>query len=235
MNLYDRIQPSYQSFLQYSQNAKIILLHPSGRFRSVLLARLAADESIDTFYYAFGLDDINLRNFLTSISHDLSNQHPTFGRHLNLLPKAVHDDPYNHFELVLQTFIREVVELSDRPFYFIFDEYDRSDSADDIQRFIERLSHELPMRCKIVLNSRTLPRLPWVAMISKRHAVVLKDEHLLREDYYENRNSEGATLGLYSLGPGYVLLDDYIVDDWEGHLPRLLLFFHFRPSCRDSK
>lgn len=225
MNLHHRIQPSYQSFLQYSENAKIILLHPSGRFRSVLLARLAGDSDIDTFYYALGLDDINLRNFLTSITHDLSNQHPTFGRHLNLLSKAVHDNPYKYFDVILRTFIRELVELSDRTFYFIFDEYDRSDGADDIQRFIERLSHELPMRCKIVLNSRTLPRMPWVSMIAKRHAVILKDEHLLREDFYHNRNRDGASLEVYSLGPGYVLLDDYIVDNWEGHLPRLLLFF----------
>ena len=225
MNLHDHIQPSYQSFLNYSENAKIILLHPSGRYRSVLLARLTGDSNINTFYYALGLDDINLRNFLTSIMHDLSNQHPTFGRHLNLLPKAVHDDPYSNFEVVLQTFIKELVELSDETYFFIFDEFDRSDSADDIQRFIEQLSHHLPMRCKIILNSRTLPRMPWIAMIAKKHAVILKDEHLMREDFYNNRNSEGASLEVFSLGPGYVLLDDYIVDEWEGHLPRLLLFF----------
>lgn len=225
MNLQSRVQPSYQSFLQYSKNAKIILLHPSGRYRSVLLARLTGDPDVQTFYYGLGLDDINLRNFLTSITHDLSNQHPMFGRHLNLLPKAVHENPYAHFDLVLRTFIKEFVELSDDPYYFIFDEYDRSDSADDIQRFIERLSHSLPMRCKIILNSRTLPRMPWVSMISKRQAVILRDEHLVREDYYHNRNRDGARLEVNSLGPGYVLLDDYIVDNWEGHLPRLLLFF----------
>lgn len=225
MNLHDHIQPSYQSFLDYSADAKIILLHPSGRYRSVLLARLTGDLNINTFYYALGLDDINLRNFLTSIMHDLSNQHPTFGRHLNLLPKSVHDDPYNNFEVVLETFIKELVELSDETYFFIFDEFDRSDGADDIQRFIEQLSHHLPMRCKIILNSRTLPRMPWVAMIAKDHAVILRDEHLTREDFYNNRNSEDASLEIYSLGPGYVLLDDYIVDDWEGHLPRLLLFF----------
>lgn len=225
MKLHDHIQPSYQTFFQYSEDAKIILLHPSGRFRSVLLARITGDPDIKTFYYALGLDDINLRNFLTSITHDLSNQHPTFGRHLNLLPKAVHEDPYKHFDIILHTFIQELVELTDDTYYFIFDEYDRSDHADDIQRFIEQLSHHLPPRCKIILNSRTLPRLPWVSMIAKRHAVILRDEHLIRDDFYHNRNLEGAKLEVYSLGPGYVLLNDLLVDDWEGHLPRLLLFF----------
>jgi DNA-binding SARP family transcriptional activator len=191
----------------------------------VLLARLTADPTIDTFYYALDTDDINLRNFLTRVTHDLSNQHPMFGRHLNLLPRVAQEDPYKYFDLVLDTFIKELVELSDNTFYFIFDEYDRSDSADDIQRFIERLSHCLPLRCKILLNSRTLPRMPWVSMIAKGHAVILKDEHLLREDFYSNRNREGANLGVYSMGPGYVMLDDLLVEDWEGHLPRLLLFF----------
>ena len=225
MNLNLHIEPSYQSFLQYSENAKIILLHPSGRYRSVLLAHIIRDPNITTFYYALGMDDINLRNFLTSITHDLSNQHATFGRHLNLLPKSVHENPYAHLDVILRTFIKELVELSEDTYYFIFDEYDRSDSADDIQRFIERLSDALPLHCKLILNSRTLPRMPWVAMISKRQAVILRDEHLMQENFYDNRNLDGASLEVNALGPGFVLLDDYIVDNWEGHLPRLLLFF----------
>ena len=39
------------------------------------------------------------------------------------------------------------------------------------------------------------------------------------------RNTEAAGLKVLSLGPGYVFIDDLLIDDWEGHLPRLLLFF----------
>ena len=47
----------------------------------------------------------------------------------------------------------------------------------------------------------------------------------MREDIYSNQNADGARLKALSLGPGYVFLDDYLIDRWEGHLPRLLLFF----------
>ena len=135
------------------------------------------------------------------------------------------ENPYKYFDEVLEAFVRELDEMDDGEFYFILDEFDRADRADDIQRFVERLSHFLPERCKIVLNSRTLPRMPWLAMIAKRHAVILRDDHLLREDFYQNRNLDGAELRVLSLGPGYVFINDHLVDKWEGHLPRLLLFF----------
>ena len=224
-NLHDRVEPALEVFRRYSVDAKIILLHPTNRLRTVLLARLIGDPSVRTLYYALDLDDINLRNFLTSITHVLSSQHPTFGRHINVLQANVLEDPYKYFDEVLEAFVRELDEMDDGDFLFVLDEFDRADRADDIQRFVERLSHFLPERCKIVLNSRTLPRMPWLAMIAKRHAVILRDDHLLRENFYQNRNLDGAELRVLSLGPGYVFINDHLVDKWEGHLPRLLLFF----------
>ena len=225
MNIHDHTQSAYESFLRYAGDSKIALLHPSSRFRSLIVARLLADPNIHTLYYALDVDDISLPNFLTGIIRSLSLQHATFGRHLSVLPGNTLDAPNKNMDLVLQTFINELAEIEADVFYLVLDEFDRADLADDIKRFVERLSHSAPARCRIVLNGRSLPRMPWLSMIAKRHAIIIRDDLLVRTNFYHKPNDSNATVKVLSLGPGYVFLDDFLVDNWEGHLPRLLLFY----------
>ena len=225
MNIRLHVQPAYENLLSFASQSKIILLHPASQLRSLMVARLLSDSARKSYYYALDIDDINLFHFLTGLINGLAKQHASFGRHLNVLPQNVLQNPYRHLDLVLSTFLKELSEFEDGDFILLFDEFDRADPADDIHRFVERLSHLASDRCTIVLNGRSLPRLPWLSMIAKRHAVILRDDELIREDFYGNSNAEDAGLKVLSLGPGYVFLDDRLVDNWEGHLPRLLLFF----------
>jgi DNA-binding SARP family transcriptional activator len=198
----------------------------------VLVARLINSGDLKTFYYALGPDDINLNSFLSGITHDLANQHPTFGRHINILPPNDTDK----FDLLLETFARDLSEMSAEPFMLILDEYDRSDSADDVQMFVERLVDLLPAHCKLVINSRTLPRLPWVSLIAQKRAVLLQDEMLISENFYEISTTGENELQVFALGPGYILMNGQTIDTWEGHLPRLLFFFALdRPSITRSE
>jgi DNA-binding SARP family transcriptional activator len=225
MKLHELIDRAYRAFLRYAEESRVVLLHPQSRYRSVLIAKLIKDAQQPAYYYALGPDDIELRTFIEGITHDLANQHATFGRHLNMLPHRVYDDFESHIELVLDTFVRELEELSDEDFFFILDEYDRSDDADDIQRFVERLADRLPPNCRLVINSRTLPRLPWVSMIAKRQAALLLDDQLIERNFYQLEEVDAYQLEVFALGPGYVLFDQSPVETWEGHLPRLLFFF----------
>jgi DNA-binding SARP family transcriptional activator len=225
MKLHDLIDQSYQAFLQQLDNTRVILLHPDSRYRSILIAKLINSGDPAVFYYALGPDDINLYSFIVSITHDMANQHPTFGRHINILPQKVYENPQDHFELVLDTFVKDLAELSDEPFLFILDEFDRSDKSDEVQRFVERLGSKLPDHCRMVINSRTLPRLPWISMIAQRRAVLLQDDYIIGQDFYGASNDREDAIEVYTLGPGFVIADTEPVDNWEGHLPRLLFFF----------
>lgn len=225
MNMRLHVTAVYENLLRIADLTKVILLHPSSRYRTMLVAQLMADQRVQTYYYALDVDDINLFSFLTGIMNTLSRQHETFGRHLNVLPQRVLNEPYRHLDVVLRTFLKELDELKDKEFFLILDEFDRADPADDIHRFVELLSHQMPDRCTIILNGRTQPRLPWLSMVARRQGLILRDDQLITECIYGSRNTDTAALKVFSLGPGYVFLDDHLVDSWEGHLPRLLLFY----------
>jgi DNA-binding SARP family transcriptional activator len=232
VKLHDLINDSYANFLEQAAQARVILLHPRSRYRSVLVAKLINAPDLKTFYYALGPDDINLDSFLSGITHDLANQHPTFGRHINILPPRDAED----MNTLLDTFVLDLAEMNDGPFMLVLDEYDRSDSADDVQMFIEKLVGRLPANCKLVINSRTLPRLPWVSLIARRWAVMLQDEHLIKEDFYNIAKVGENELQVFALGPGYILMNGETIESWEGHLPRLLFFFALdRPSITRSE
>lgn len=221
MELNNLIGASYQAFKERTSDARVVLLHPQSRYRSVLVAQLMNDPDTQVFYYAMGPDDVNIRSFLSGITHDLANQHPTFGRYLN----QVHFETQTDEQELLQAFVADIEALSDEPFLLILDEYDRTDSADDLQSFVEKVGLRLPSHVQMVINSRTLPRLPWVSLIAQKKAVILHDDHLVSRDFYGMRSEGDTRLEVYALGPGYVLLNGQPIDTWEGHLPRLLFFF----------
>jgi DNA-binding SARP family transcriptional activator len=225
MKLHEMIEKSYQNFVDNAANARIILLHPRSRYRSILIARLVNAPDFNVYYYGLGPDDIKLSAFIYSITHDMAEQHPTFGRHINMLPQHVHEDMDTHFDVLLATFVRELEEISEEPFLLVLDEYDRSDRADDIQHFIEKLARSLPEHCRLVLNSRTLPRLPWISMIAGGSAILLEDDQIISERFYGTDLESEGLLEIFALGPGYVTVDGESIDQWEGHLPRLLFFF----------
>lgn len=221
MNLYAIIDEIYQTFIANLESSRSILLHPNSRYRSALIARLINSPDHKVFYYALGPDDISVPSFLAGITHDVANQNPMFGRHINML---VPED-FDNLEKLLETFVRDLSELAPEPFVLVLDEYDRADVADDIQWFVEKMIARLPEHCHVVINSRTLPRLPWVSMIAQGRSLLLEDNRLIRENFYGIQGRGSLALEVYALGPGFVLLNDKPVDTWEGHLPRLLFFF----------
>jgi len=225
MSIMDKTRDAYQALLHHSKQSPILILHPRSKYRSLLLAHLINDPDVRAYYYAMGADDDNLRGFLEGMLHEIPEQHPTFGRHMNLLDADVYENTNEHLELLVETFARELSELHNSNYLLIIDEYDRSDRCDDIHRFIELLADQMPENCHLVLNGRMLPRLPWVSMVSKKQAALLLDHQLMDDNFYNNRRDNGYDLEVFGLGDSRVIYQAQEVEKWEGHLPRLLFFF----------
>lgn len=224
-NLHILVQQSYDTLLGHAQNVKIILLHPKSRFRSLTVAKLLAESPRPVFYYSMGPYDVNVNSFLAGFAHDLANQHPTFGRHLYQLGIETNQVEYKR---LLESMYYDLEELSDQPYFLVLDEFDASENADDVQEFLEDVLLNLPENCQVIINSRTLPRLPWMGLVAQNQAVILDDNELVGEnpyDYKVEKPEPIATLEVKGLGPGYISCNENSVDEWEGHLPRLLLIF----------
>mgnify|MGYP005851705081 CR=1 FL=1 len=221
MELNNLVAKALQAVHERSAEARAVLLHPAGRYRSMVVAQLMNLVDTPVFYYAMGPDDVDVRSFLSGITHDLANQHPTFGRHVNV----AQSDPAEELDGLLEAFVTDIKDLAKEPFLLILDEYDRTDGADDIQWFVEQTILRAPAHCRIVINSRTLPRLPWISLIAQKKAVILRDDQLVTSNFYDMRTDGQTKLKVNALGPGYVFLNGEAIGTWEGHLPRLLFFF----------
>jgi DNA-binding SARP family transcriptional activator len=221
----------YSAFAEHSAGARVVLLHAGSRYRTVLLSRLLNDPDIHSFYYAMGPDDTDTEAFLAGLTHDVAEQVPTFGAQVYRMGF----DHENSDELAA-VLAQDVAELSDDPFLLILDEFDQAPISDDLQQLLERLVEHLPEHCKLVISSRTLPRLSWIAMIAENKAVLLRDNELVTSNFYDAPVDAPARIQVYGLGPGHIVLDGDTIDTWEGHLPRLLLFFALdRPMVTRSE
>jgi len=234
--LMEAMESAYSALVEHIPYFQVVLLHPESRYRSVTVARLINDPESQSYYYALEPDNITLRAFIESMTRKLSTQNAIFGRHLNLIPPTAYSSGDGNFTLILETLARELAELSDREFVLVLDEYDRSDEADDVHWLMEHLVDLLPSHCHLVINSRTMPRLPWLAMIAKRQAALLLDSTPIEREFYMPRCQGPIDLQVFGLGQSYVMLDGRLIDSWEGHLPRLLLFFALdRPMVTRSE
>ncbi|MDZ4765010.1 MAG: bacterial transcriptional activator domain-containing protein [Chloroflexota bacterium] len=220
MNFSPIIEQIYAHFCSIT-DVHAILLHPRSRYRSLLVARLVSDPELRSFYYALSHNDIRLDSFVTGLMNEIAAQFPLFGYHLNQLSGT----DWNDFSQLLSAFTADLAELGNEPFLLILDEYDYTDTADAIQTFVEGLIIRIPSHGKIVINSRTLPRLPWLSLMASRHAMILDDDQTVVEHFYNPPKQSTDMLDVRALGPGFVTFNGHTVDIWEGHLPRLLFFF----------
>lgn len=224
MSLQNLISADYEAFQHFAGDKQIVLLHPESRLRSMLVAYFLGSGEKPVYYYAMGPNDVTLRTFLDSFAHDIAVQQPTFGRNLlqNWGGKRTVDLAH-----IAEDFAEDLYELSVEPYMLIIDEFDATNEADDIQSFWEQVVHLLPDHCQLVINGRTMPRLPWVSLIASNKCVLLKDTDIIRDDFYQREVYENPEIDLLTqgFGPGYVQHEHGEVGEWEGHLPRLLFFF----------
>lgn len=165
--------------LQYVSN-KVLLIHPSSHYGKLLVAGLLNAPPCDLFYHAMGVEDVNLAQFLIGFSNSLSDQAAAFGSDtLGAINQKIVDA-----KLLAQIFGRDLNRLNADHYLLVLDDYDRADSVVEIQIFMEALLDFLPAQCHLLFSSRTLPRLPWVGLVARRQAVVLRDARVMPVGFY---------------------------------------------------
>lgn len=218
--LQELVSASLKALRTHYLSNRLLLIHPGSRYRTLLIAALINDPPCRIYFYGLGVEDANLPQFLAGLSHDLADQEPLFGRHINEIRQQT-----GAVDELARALARDLAELSDEHYLLILDDYDFADDAQDIQTFVEALLGHLPEQCHVLINSRTLPRLYWMALVARHQAVVLRDSQMLTGAVYANHPGDAPSFEIHSLGPGHVLVNGQPIKDWEGLLPRLLFFF----------
>lgn len=217
----DVLTPSYDAVRDNFESNKLLLIHPHSRYRTLLIATLLNKPPAPLYYYGLGAEDSSLPQLLSGLVRTLADQQPTFGRHVGQARNRAPDD----IPAIAAAFAADLGELDDQDYLLILDEYDRADEVQDVQAFFAALLDHLPSKCHLLVNARTLPRFPWVALVARHEAIVLRDSQLLSSGFYAEVEPGRANVEAYALGAGQILLDGVPVEGWEGHLPRLLFFF----------
>ncbi|GAB1422659.1 hypothetical protein MASR2M15_28980 [Anaerolineales bacterium] len=225
MTVYNQIEQSYEFFTQKIQEYGLILLHPDSKFRSVNIAKLLSDENFDTTYYTFKQDDDNLKSFIIHLTIAINIKFPYFGDHVFTLAPEIMQNSQENIDSILNAFLLDLKNIQNKSFILLFDDYDLCEKVDDIQLFIQKFLIRLPDNIHIIINGRSLPRNSWVSLIAQNRALILKDNELLISDFHQTTNQTQAPLQIYGLGPSMIIYQNNLVEDWEGHLPKLLLFY----------
>lgn len=221
-----------------TEQVSLILLHPESRYRSLVVAQLLKSSVYPAYYYAFGANDTSLQVFARNFAHTMSEQKPSFGR---LLRHAGYTHEENSAsQMLLEALIHELEMLHDEPYLLILDEFDWVDVSEPLFAFWEKVIHRLPQHCTLILNTRTVPRLSWLTLQAAGQCAILRDTTLVNRIHSRETlsidDSSQAKVEIYGFGSGRITLDDRPLENWEGHLPRLLLFLVLdRPSIRRSE
>jgi two-component SAPR family response regulator len=228
MSIKTSIEAIYNSLREVAFRSKLLLLHPKSRYSNILVAKLTQDEAVHCFYYALQPADKGLKSLIENLGDELSQQttNLNFGKDFrNLLAKA--GDSSENLDQLANQVVQILDNLSPKPYLLILDDFDLADKASEVQPFIELIAGILPAHAHMIIRSRHLPRLSWLELMAKKQANIFFDGQILDENFRDPDNKREGKIDLeaFALDNARVLYKGKPVDNWEGHLPKLLFFF----------
>jgi len=220
MELKQKVEVIYSSLQEHLPKAKLLLLHPASRYRMLVMSMLVQDNNYATAYYALQPSDDSLSAFLPNVVESLDLDASI----ADSIPQD-EDVSAEKMDALCNSITQALAAKYDDAFWLVLDEYDRSDEIATIQKLVIKLLDYLPDHIHLVINSRTMPRLPWLALLAKGQATMMRDDQTIVSNFYEIRGEGEYDLQAYGFGNEYVLQQEKPVENWEGTLPRLLFFF----------
>lgn len=226
MNELEKALDTFENLLNtHAKHSRLILLHPDTPYRTLLPIKLYQEQRTKSFYYACTPNDVSLGAFLENIAKQMAHQHTTFGQYLNKLPQDYFNNASKYQNELFDVLRQELTAISESPFYLFITHFDLCNTRHDITQFLQGLVNYLPPHSTLVLSGRDIPRLSWLALIAKKQASILTNSYSLTENFYGNLGTTTPRIQALAFQYGQVLVNNELTESWEGHLPRLLLFF----------
>lgn len=194
-------------------NSKLTLLHPKSQYRPMVVTRLVDDGDLPTYYYAVRREDQSALAFANNIITTLATQ------------AGVEATEVNEGDDVVAKLVDVLNNVDQDQYVIILDEFDQSDDAEDVPDFMALLLEHLPEKCRLFINSRTIPQLPWIPLIASGSATIVKDDAVVMQYINEKAGGDDADLVVRGLGAVEVYRNGDPITDWNGYVPLLLFFY----------
>jgi DNA-binding SARP family transcriptional activator len=214
------INLSHETFFERVRDRKVVLFYPWNNNRNLFLSYYFQQNTSDVLYHAVAPDQDSLVKWLTDLINEVRKIHPQFGAALQPALKAAR--PVKLAESLASDLGTLV---NDKPIVLYIDQLDHLPFDDALEKFITTLVKELSANIQIVINSRRLNYQPWAPLVATGEVAVVgtefrKDDVMLRVE-----KNPRPQLEVYALGRGYVISNGQLVTQWDGILPRHLLYF----------
>jgi len=221
-------RPFDEVFAHATQIARVVAFHPASRQTPRLIHALTTSRRWHTLYYSMTADDLDVPSFMFSLIHTFADTQPGFVQQLSDTLRTA-----NTVDGYANGLIAALTHVNERAVLLILDECDLAEMDQTLRAVLEQVAESLPSHCTMLFNGRALPRLPWLAWLAEQRAVILRDSEPIAHDFYGlaegDRSDEAAgetgQVAVRGLGTGTIAIDGEPVTRWEGHLPRLILFF----------
>ncbi len=197
-----------EQFKDLAPEITLVVLHPDFYGQHSLLTPILLDSDATPIFLSVGERDTSLRALLELFEQSLNAQ---LGTHLTNLVQD--KQPAGTVAQALR---------AHNPVTIVLDAYDQT-RQDEVMPFIGSLAQTLSGGSRLILGGRVLPTgLLKREELQGKTAVVPVNPDKMMLDYVEA--AQQTVLEVRALGPGRVLINGRLIEQWDCVLPRTLFF-----------
>jgi len=192
-------------------NKKVILVCAGpGYGKTTLLSQLLSSKDIPYVYYHLEKSDAEPAVFFSYLIAGIRKLRPEFGKKTEALSHFF-NYPQRYLELILGTFINEIIETIKDDIYIILEDYHTIYPAEHIDKILNYLLSHLPQQVHFIISSRVGPPIS-VAQLQARDEIFEIGSQELR---FSKEETKDLFVSVYSISLSESELE-WIDDHLEG-------------------
>ena len=157
------------TIVRHYRQFKLLLIHPGLPGREHVIDAVRRDPPCPLYYYRPGRQPPGAAQFLREMAHLLGRDMPAASGHLQ---EALSRAPVD-LQGLAGALADDLHALGDQPYLLVLDEYERLAADAETQDLLDALLPQLPPACHLLLNSSTIPPLPWVTLVAQQQVAVV--------------------------------------------------------------
>ncbi len=183
--------------LSKNLDKKVILLYAgAGYGKTTLLSQFLSSEEIPYVYYHLEKSDAEPVVFFSYLIAGIRQIEPEFGKKTERLSHFF-NYPQRYLEIIVSTFINEIVEHITHDLYIILEDYHAIYPAEQIDKILTYLLDHLPPHLHLIITSRVAPPISISQLHAQNEILELGSEHLrFTRDEIKNLFSEVYSISL---------------------------------------